>query len=115
MTQEEETIVRLIVREEIVAALRVLGRAACSEDGYDTPEITSRALSAIEEVTKGTVRRLTCDHRYRFEQPSCWDCGEPEPSPANPFAEPCNHAYALDDSPNCMLCGKPHKETKDHG
>jgi hypothetical protein len=84
----QEDQIRRIVREEIVAALRVLSRSAHDLDDYDTPEITGRALDAVGNVADNVIRRLTCEHEFKDYQPnSCWSCGEPAPAPVNPFEE----------------------------
>jgi hypothetical protein len=83
-----EARVRSWVREEIVAAFKVMGRAADYENGYETPELDSRALDNIERVAEGAVRRLTCEHPSYSnwgDSHTCTRCGEPEPGPVNPF------------------------------
>ena len=84
-----EAQVRRIVREEIVRAFEVLGRAADHLDmPYETAELDSRALSNIEDAAKEAVRRLTCEHEYTSAWgPRCARCGEPEPVSVNPFEE----------------------------
>lgn len=85
MQEARDARVRAIVREEIVAALQVLGRAAASEYLSTESEIAERALRASEDVFTNAAHRLTCEHNYRFGQGRCWDCDEPEPEPVNPF------------------------------
>lgn len=113
-----EKLVRRIVQEEIAKAFGALGREAASLDmPYETAELDSRALENIKQAAEGTVQRLTCPHEkysswggLRVQSRSrCDRCGEPEPEPEDPFKDPaCNHAYALEDSPSCLLCGSPH-------
>jgi len=87
MTKEE---IRTIVREEIVKAFQVLGRAADSENGYDTGELESSALYALSKVAENAVRRLTCTHERTwapYGDTRCSSCDEPEILPENPFKE----------------------------
>ena len=87
-TQLQDQWIRAIVREEIAAALRALAREADHQDEYETPEITSRALSAIGEAAEGAAKRITCEHEFTSAWgPRCARCGEPEPEPVNPFEE----------------------------
>jgi hypothetical protein len=109
----QEKLVRRVVREEIVNALGALAREAISLDmPYGTGELESAALSAIGKAADGAVERLTCPHEEYYTgygRSRCSRCGEPEPEPVNPFeGEECNHAYALEDSPSCLLCGSPY-------
>jgi hypothetical protein len=99
----EEARIRRIVREEIVAALGVLARAADGLDDYDTAELDSRALGNIEKAAENTVRRLTCEHEFKDYQPDrCWRCDEPAPEPVNPF-EPEGKARVCPVDPE--VCG----------
>jgi hypothetical protein len=109
----EEARIRRIVREEIVAALGALARAADGLDvPYETAELDSRALGNIGKAAENTIRRLTCAHEYKSYNPGeCARCGEPAPEPVNPFEpEVCEHAY--DDSEGqptgCIHCGSPY-------
>lgn len=77
-----EADVRRIVREELAAAFRAHAREADEQDGYDTAELDSRALSNIRSAAEGTARRLTCPHEaYEtyYSPPRCSRCGEPGP------------------------------------
>ncbi len=83
--------IRRIVREEIAEAFRALGREAEHQDmPYETGELESSALHAVKRVAEGTVARLTCEHgeynTWRGET-RCDKCGEPEPTPVDPFKE----------------------------
>lgn len=84
----EEARIRRIVREEIVAALQVLGRAASHEGNLTESEIAERAAGVFEAVAESAVIRLTCPHE-KYSQwwgaSYCARCGEPEPEPVNPF------------------------------
>jgi hypothetical protein len=86
MTKEE---IRTIVREEIVKAFQVLGRAAHGLDvPYETAELDSRALGNVREAAENVVRRMTCEHEFKDYQPdTCWSCDEPAPEPVDPFKE----------------------------
>lgn len=107
-----EAQVRQIIREEIVKAFQVLGRAASYLDvPYETAELDSRALGNIEDAAEATVRRLTCKHERHYDwgnERRCDLCGEPEPAPADPFASldpDCNHAFSTEDGvTRCQLC-----------
>lgn len=88
MQAAREARVRAIVREEIVAALGVLGRAAASEYLSTESEIAERAATTVGAVAENAVVRLTCKHqRYYtwYDVLKCARCGEPEPEPVNPF------------------------------
>lgn len=111
----QEKLVRAIVQEEIVKALQALGREAAHLDmPYETGELESSALSAVGKVAEGTVARLTCEHEEYplWNDRRCSQCGEPEPTPVNPFeGKPlnpgCNHAFARDDESGevrCQVC-----------
>jgi len=119
----EDAHLRAIVREEIVNALGALAREAEYQDmPYETGELESSALSAIGKVAAGAVARLTCEHEvyrsyYSGRPARCGACGEPEPEPVNPFAEPHEHVH--DDSEgeptNCIECGAPYRKGRTHG
>lgn len=83
--------IRRIVREEIAEAFRALGREAEHQDmPYETGELESSALHAVKRVAEGTVDRLTCEHPSYgtyWKARRCNRCGEPEPTPADPFKE----------------------------
>ena len=89
MRELEENWIRSIVREEIASALGALKREAEHQDmPYETGELESSALNAIGKVAEGTVARLTCEHgEYNTWRgvSRCDRCGEPEPTPVNPF------------------------------
>lgn len=88
MQAAREARIRVIVREEIVAALQVLGRAASYEGAMTESEIAERAATVLEGAAEGAVRRLTCEHEKYTSWGSrsyCSRCGEPEPEPVNPF------------------------------
>lgn len=90
MQAAREARIRAIVREEIVAALGVLRRAAEHEYISTESEIAERAATVLESVAEGAVHRLTCPHeKYTTwgTGPRCNRCGEPEPQPVNPFEE----------------------------
>jgi hypothetical protein len=88
-TQIQEQWIRAIVREEIVEAFRVLGRAAHTEGNSTESEIAERAASVLELVAGGVALRLTCPHKeytgWTPDYQTCTRCGEPEPEPVNPF------------------------------
>lgn len=119
MQAAREARVRAVVREEIVAALQVLGRAADYEYRSTESEIAERAATTVGAVAENAVVRLTCKHERYTDWGSrsyCSRCGEPEPEPVNPFEprplEPgCNHAFATefqaDETPvtTCQICG----------
>lgn len=92
MQAAREARIRAIVREEIVAALQVLGRSADHEYHSTESEIAERAAMVLESVAESTVHRLTCPHEkygsWATRQPVCNRCGEPEPEPVNPFEVP---------------------------
>jgi hypothetical protein len=116
--QVQEDQIRRIVREEITRALCALEFAASDLDGYDTPELDSRAYSAGGQVAQRAVTRLqqcwTEGHAFKtiWDRPldMCRRCGAPVPEPANPF-EPkpldpgCKHAFAIEGEVTvCLLC-----------
>jgi hypothetical protein len=82
----QEDQIRRIVREELAAALRVIGRSADYESRTQDREIEGRAAEAFKSVAEGAVQRLTCEHEFKDYQPDrCWRCDEPAPAPVNPF------------------------------
>ncbi len=95
LRQTQENRIRAIVREEISHALGALDLAANSLDGYDTPELDSRAYSAGREVAQRALSELkhcwTEDHVFKsiWDEPrdTCRRCGAPVPEPVNPFEE----------------------------
>lgn len=101
--------IRRIVREEITRALHALDLAANDLDGYDTPELDSRAYSAGREVAQRAVTRLqqcwTEGHAFKsiWDKPldTCRRCGAPVPEPVNPFEdEPVGRTRECPVNPN---------------
>lgn len=86
-----ETGVRRIVREEIVAAFGMLAREAKSLDmPYETAELDSRALENIRAAAEGAAQRMMCPHEEYMswgQDLRCSRCGEPRPEPVNPFED----------------------------
>jgi hypothetical protein len=120
----QEDQIRRIVREEITRALHALDLAASDLDGYDTPELDSRAYSAGREVAQRAVTRLqqcwTEGHTFKsiWDKPldACRRCGAPVPEPVNPF-EAHEHTFDISEGQptDCIECGAPYSEEKTNG
>jgi hypothetical protein len=77
-----ESEIRKIVREELAALLASVADVAGYEgSGYETGELESSAMAAIEKVAGQVGRRIACPHQNLngWGDKRCNDCGEKIP------------------------------------
>lgn len=108
----EETRLRAVIREEMALAMKTLSAAAGNEDGYETGELESSALRAIQAATG----RFLSEYKDACE----WTDGErkrlTDPFTGEaPDVASCDHWYPRNPdgtwSNTCKNCGagQPHK------
>lgn len=70
----DEEAIRTIIRQEIAAALRDLGKNAKDADGYETGQLESAGLQAVYAAAEQTSRELAVRAGT-----ACPECGGVQP------------------------------------